>query len=183
MPSQGLPARRLRPRAVSRWASRAPGQAGKEAPRASAIKENGFGGGIVARYTAPVYDDVYVGFQKSLSIETAESQLSGNFDLFDSTARLDQTVDIDWSADMLNRLGANLGGVGIYVAGGLALAQISAEWSGTVDSTGFSARTSATHLGYKLVAGVDVPFDEIAVAFVQVEYADYRKAGSGRTAA
>ena len=132
--------------------------------------ESGIGGGLVVRYTAPVGNNMFAGIHTTWSFsESAEWSESASF--------IDITGEINWSADLLARIGTSLGGVDAYVAAGLAFAsaELTVAGTGTIGetSTSVAVSDSGSYTGYKIAAGIDMPIAETLETFIQAEYADY----------
>ena len=148
--------------------------------------ESGVGGGLVMRYTAPIGTGMFAGVQASWSFsESAEWKASaaGPVDvdglIYDVSGTI--TGEIDWSADLLARVGSSLGGVDAYVAAGLAFAsaEIGVTASGVPkgssadDAESISVSDSGSYTGFKVAVGIDMPIAETLGTFIQAEYADY----------
>ncbi len=118
--------------------------------------------GVVARYTVPVDDNgIFVGLHLAGSAETASHSDSGS---------IADEASINWSADILARIGHDLGGAVIYVAGGMAFAGASIEAS--ADNVEIF-NDSQVHVGWKVALGLDVAIAENWSFFTQAEYGGY----------
>ena len=141
-------------------------------------EENGVGGGLVVRYTTPIGTGMVAGVQASWSF-TEGAEWSETLSYSEPGYSLSGTVtaEIDWSADLLARIGFDIGDAIAYVAGGLAFAKGEVGVTGTeIDgntTTSASLSDSGSYFGYKLAAGVDLPIGETLETFIQLEYADY----------
>ncbi len=140
--------------------------------------EAGLSGGVVARYTVPVAEGI------SLKVHVAALLDNTEFgeDLSYPTAGGEETLrvrgGIDWTVDVLALAAADLTDrVTAYAGGGISLARVWASQRGMVSTdqadVTFSDSESDRALGYKLVAGVEIPASERVVIFGQAEYADY----------
>ena len=133
-------------------------------------EESGVGGGLVVRYTAPIGDGMFAGLQASWSF-TEGAEWEGS--LSDALVSVSGTAEIDWSADLLARVGTSIGDADAYVAAGLAFARAKTTLNVAIADRAGSASSSGSYSGFKLAAGVDLPVSETMEAFVQLEYADY----------
>jgi len=140
--------------------------------------ERGLGAGVVARYAVPVAEGVSLKAQVGALLEGAEFGEELSRSAAGSEEALRAKGGIDWTLDALALVAADLTArVTAYAGGGLSWARVEASQRGTVVTdevdVAFSDSESDTALGYKLVAGVEIPASERVVLFGQVEYADY----------
>lgn len=148
------------------------------------LEESGISAGVMARYTVPLGDDTFAGFQTSVSVlEGAEWNEQGSVTVGTATVSGSLTGEIDWTADALALVGYRLAGdTAFYVGAGLAMARGSIDVAGTVAGVNadgdpvilaFQSSESGSHTGYKIAAGLDLPFSETFGMLLQIDYADY----------
>ena len=147
----------------------------------ASAEESGVGGGLALRYTTPVGGGTVAGVQASWSFsESAEWSESASYSEPGYSVSGTLGLEVEWSADLLARVGFDIGGVNAYVAGGFAFVSAESNIVGQVTegnvTESASISDSASYTGYKLAAGVDLPVADSLEAFIQVEYADYGEA-------
>lgn len=145
--------------------------------------ESGKNVGVVVRYTVPVAGGITLGAHVAAAIEGVEF----GDELSHSSAEAEETLrakgGVDWSVDALVLGAVDLStAVTAYAAGGLSWARVSASQRGSVVTDQVEVvfadeSESDVALGYKLVAGVEIPASERVAIFGQVEYADYGDVG------
>ena len=114
--------------------------------------------GLVARYTVPLENNMFVGVQFSLAKEFSEF-----------TAPTEKAI-IDWSVDIMPRIGYNMGKVSLSIAAGLSFAKVKTE----LNQNGGLDKESQTHLGWKIAPGIDYKVSENMTLFGQVYHARYK---------
>ena len=146
---------------------------------AEGTKESGLGGGFAARYTIPIDSEgTFIRLQGSWSFaEQAEWDEQGSGVLEGEPVTARAQYEIEWSGDVLFLLGAGAGSVNFYGGIGGAFARNSVTLSGIAgsgdDAVRFSESSTATHLGWKVAAGIDLMWIAGVEHFIQLEYADY----------
>ena len=148
------------------------------------LEESGMSAGVMARYTVPLGNDTFAGFQTSVSVlEGAEWNEQGSVTVGTASVSAALTGEIDWTADALALVGVQLAGdTALYVGAGLAMARGSIDVQGKVAGTNaqnqpvslaYATSESGSHTGYKIAAGLDLPFSETFGMLLQIDYADY----------
>ena len=136
-------------------------------------EESGVGGGLVVRLTTPIGDTMFAGVHASWSFTEGAEWEERSASNAAASESISVTGETKWSADLLARVGTDLGGVDAYVAAGLAFASFELGTNVGIRTATASGSRSESFSGYKLAAGVDLPISETLETFVQIEYADY----------
>jgi outer membrane immunogenic protein len=147
------------------------GPEGSEAEDISGgIDVDGFVGGIVGGWNFQSGAWVF-GVEGDFGWSGADGSESGNVGLDEETPIIG-SVDLNWNAHIRGRVGMTLGETGdtlLFIAGGLAIADIDA--SGSVDSE--SVSVGGTYTGWSIGGGANHAFNENLIAGIEVLYDDY----------
>lgn len=132
--------------------------------------------GAMARVTQMLHNGVFFGLQLSGTMETANESHEGTALVGGISRTTRVEVESNFSADIMGRFGANLGGVSPYIAGGLSILnaemKLSRRWpSGRT----LSDTASDTHTGWKIALGADFNATENIRIFAQAGYTQYGK--------
>ncbi len=133
--------------------------------------------GLIARYTVPLSTDgLFVGIEAGIAKEFAsDEEVSGT---------ITGNSSVEWTADLMPRVGYKLGKASLSLTGGLSLLQGKSGISGGP----LPAAESDTqwHVGWKIAPAIDYEISERVSLFAQVHYAKYNSqtyslAGAGLT--
>lgn len=122
---------------------------------------NGPAAGLFGQFTHPISDDLFVGVHIGMTKESAEDyagQQGGPF-----------KVKLEWSADVLARIGYDAGKIRPFIGAGASLLRVETPYV----MNGVSGSDDALLKGWKAVLGIDVPITDNVVGHMVLHHARY----------